>query len=327
MSLILAGRIGGSKTQLAVFDYRNGNFKRMAYEQYDTPKFKNFYVMLKNFLSVVKTTPGSACFVAAGPCHDNVCEMTNIPWSIDAARINKLFGIKKVTVINDYEGIAFGIEVLKKSDLKQVKSGKSAKFCSKVVLGASTGLGKAIIVWRGHDDFVLASEGGHVDFAPRNELEWELKNFVKRKTKRADVESFVSKKGLVNIYEFLTQAGHVKESDRVKKLLKSRKDKFVVIADEALKGKDAACKKAMDMFVSFYASESGNMALNAKALGGVFLVGSLSRLIARKLKSPIFKKSFEDKAKMAPLLRSIPVYVVVNEDTALLGAANLASKL
>jgi glucokinase len=326
MSLLLAGRIGGSKTSLAVFNYANGSFKRMFSEEYATPRFKDFYSMLKNFLAIAKAKPSAACFAAAGPCHDNVCKMTNLPWSIDAAKINKLFGIKKVTVINDYESIAFGIEVLKKSDLKQVKPGKPVKLSRKAVLGASTGLGEAILAWLGHDDFVLPSEGGHVDFAARNELEWELKKFVKRKTGRVDIETVVSKKGLYNIYQFLTRTGHVKESDRVKKLLK-KKDPYLVIADEALKGKDPACKKAVDMFVSFYASEAGNLALTAKANGGVFLVGSLSRLLAGKLKSQIFKKSFEDKSKMAPLLKKVPVYVVMNEDVALLGAANLASKL
>jgi len=326
MSLILAGRIGGSKTTLAVFNYSNGNFKRVASEEYSTPRFKDFYSMLKNFLAVAKATPKSACFAAAGPCHDNVCKMTNLPWSVDAAKINKLFGIKKVTVINDYEGIAFGIEVLKKSDLKQVKSGKPVKLSRKAVLGASTGLGESIIAWLGHSDFVLPSEGGHVDFAARNELEWDLKKFVKRKTGRVDVETVVSKKGLHRIYQFLTQTGHVKESDRVKKLLK-KKDSYLVIADEALKGRDPACKKAVDMFTSFYGSEAGNLAITAKTNGGVFLVGSLSRLLAKKLKSPIFKKSFEDKSKMKTLLKNIPVYIVMNEDVALLGAANLASKL
>jgi glucokinase len=133
---------------------------------------------------------------------------------------------------------------------------------------------------------------------------------------------------LYNIYQFLTQTGHVKETDRVKKRLKAKKaEPHVIIIEEALKGRDAACKKTLDMFVSFYASEAGNLALTAKAGGGVFLVGSLSRLIAKKLKSPVFKKSFEDKAKMTPLLKNIPVYIVMNEDVALLGAANLASKL
>ncbi|MBW3004415.1 glucokinase [Candidatus Woesearchaeota archaeon] len=326
MSLILAGRIGGSKTKLAIFNYANGTFKMMVAEEYATPRFKDFYAMLKNFLAVAKATPSAACFAAAGPCHDNVCKMTNLPWSIDAAKINKLFGIKKVTVINDYEGIAFGIEVLKKSDLKQIKPGKPIKFSSKAVLGASTGLGESIIAWLGHDDFVLPSEGGHVDFAARNELEWDLKKFIKRKTGRVDSESFVSKKGLHVIYQFLTQTGHFKESDKIKALFK-KKEPYLVIAEEALNGRDPACKKAVDMFTSFYASEAGNLALTAKANGGVFLVGSLSRLLARKLKSPIFKKSFEDKSKMVPLLKNIPVYVVMNEDVALLGAANLASKL
>ena len=327
MSLILAGRIGGSKSKLAIFDYANGTFKRLVCEEYDTSRFRDFYVMLKNFLAVSKAVPSAACFVAAGPCSDNICRMTNISWVIDAAKINKLFGIRKVTILNDYEGIAFGVEVLKKADLKQVKSGKSLKFASKAVLGASTGLGKAIIAWLGHSDSVLASEGGHVDFAARNELEWELKQFIKRKIGRVDAETVVSKNGLYNIYQFLTQTGHFKESDKIKKLLQSRNDKYVVIIEEALKGKDPACRKAVDMFVSFYAAEAGNLALTVKATGGIFLAGSMSRLLVDKICSPVFKRSFEDKSKMAPLLRDIPVYVVMNEDVALLGAANLASKL
>jgi len=326
MSLILAGRIGGSKSKLAIFNYSNGSFKRMIYEEYDTSRFKSFYTMIKNFLTVAKAIPTAACFAVAGPCHDNVCKMTNLPWSVDAAKINKLFGIKKVTVINDYEGIAFGIEVLKKSDLKQIKSGKPIKLSRKAVLGASTGLGESIIAWLGSGDFVLPSEGGHVDFAARNELEWDLKKFIKRKTGRVDMETVVSKKGLHRIYQFLIQTGHMKESDRVKNMFK-KKDPYLVIVDEALKGKDLACKKAVDMFISFYGAEAGNLAITVKANGGVFLVGSLSRLLAKKLKSPIFKKSFEDKSKMKALLKNIPVYIVMNEDVALLGAANLASKL
>lgn len=327
MSLILAGRIGGSKSKLAIFDYANGNFKRLVCEEYDTPRFRDFYSMLKNFLAVAKATPSAACFVAAGPCSDNICRMTNLPWVIDAAKVNKMFGIRKITVLNDYEGIAFGVEVLKKQDLKQIKSGRPLKFASKAVLGASTGLGKAIIAWLGHSDSVLASEGGHVDFTARTELEWEMKQFIKRKIGRVDAETVVSKSGLFNIYQFLIQAGHFKESEKVKNLLQSKKEKYAVIAEEALKGKDPACRKAVDMFVSFYAAEAGNLALTVKATGGVFLAGSMSRFLVNKLKSPIFKKSFEDKSKMAPLLKNIPVYVVMNEDVALLGAANLASKL
>ena len=326
MSLILAGRIGGTKSTFAIFDYANGSFKKLAYETYATTKFKNFYSMLKNFLAIAKVTPKAACFAAAGPCQDNICKMTNVPWSIDAAKINKVFGIKKVAVINDYESIGFGVEVLHAKDLMKIKPGKPLKFSSKAVLGASTGLGESIIAWLGHDDFVLPSEGGHADFAARNDLEWELKKFIKRKIGRADIEALVSKGGLYNIYQFITQTGRFKASDKIKKLFK-KKEKYLVIAEEALKGRDPACRKAVDMFVSFYASEAGNLALTAKANGGVFLVGSLSRLLAKRLKSAIFKKSFEDKSKMRVLLRQIPVYIVMNEDAALLGAANLASKL
>ncbi|MBW2985902.1 glucokinase [Candidatus Woesearchaeota archaeon] len=324
MSLVLAGRIGGTKSTLAVFDYKNGNFKQLAYETYDTKKFKNFYGMLKNFLAVAKVIPKAACFASAGPCHDNICKMTNVPWSIDAAKINKMFGIKKVTVINDYESIAFGIEVLKKTDLKLVKTGKPIKLSSKAVLGASTGLGEAIIAWIGNDEFVIPSEGGHVDFAARNELEWELKKFIKRKKGIVDAESLVSKEGLYRIYQFLVETNKFKKSAKTQQLLK-KKDKHIVIVKEA--SRDPACKKAVDMFVSFYASEAGNLALTAKTTGGVFLVGSLTRLVAGRLKSAVFKKSFEDKSKMKPLLKSIPVYVVLNADAGLLGAANLASKL
>jgi len=324
MSLVLAGRIGGTKSTFAVFDYKNGNFKQLAYEKYSTKKFKSFYSMLKNFLSVAKVTPKSACFASAGPCHDNVCKMTNVPWSIDAAKVNNMFGIKKVTVINDYESIAFGVEVLKKNDLKLIKPGKPVRFSSKAVLGASTGLGEAVVAWIGNDEFVIPSEGGHVDFAARTELEWELKMFIKRKIGRVDVESLVSKEGLYNIYQFLVCTGRFKKSAKIQNLFK-KKEKHVVIAENV--SKNPACKKAVDMFVSFYASEAGNLALTAKASGGVFLVGSLTRLIAKQLKSAVFKKSFEDKSKMKPLLKSIPVYVVLNEDAGLLGAANLASKL
>jgi len=324
MSLVLAGRIGGTKTKLAIFNYKNGNFERLAYERYDTKKFKNCYAIIKSFLKTIDLAPRAACFAAAGPCADNICKMTNLPWSIDAAKINKLFGIKKVTVINDYEGIAFGIEVLKKKDLKMIKPGKHVKLNRKAVIGASTGLGKAIVTWIGNDEFVIPSEGGHVDFAARNDLEWELKKFIKRKKGRIDVESLVSKEGLYNIYNFLIATKRFKESAKTKQLLK-KKEKHIAILEAAKF--DPACKKALDMFTSFYASEAGNMALNIKATGGVFLVGSLSRRLAPKLKSAIFKKSFEDKSKMKPLLKKIPVFVVMREEVELLGAANLASKL
>jgi len=326
MSFILAGNIGGSKTKLALFEYSNGTLKLRVHEKYDTKRFSNFYIIVKNFLESINVKPSAACFAAAGPCFDNICKMTNVPWTIDAAKINKLFGINRVTVINDYVAIGFGVEVMHKKDLVQIKQGTPIKFSTKAVLGAGTGLGEAIIVWNGHDDIVIASEGGHTDFAARTDYEWKLKMYIKNRTGWMDYESLVSKGGLYNIYAFLIESGEFKENPKIRERL-NKFERHEVIAEEALKGKDPACKKAVDMFVSFYAAEAGNLALKSKAIGGVFLTGSLTRLLAKKLKSPVFTKSFEEKSKMGPLLKQIPVYVVMNEEVGLLGAANLASKL
>ncbi|MEM4263794.1 MAG: glucokinase [Candidatus Woesearchaeota archaeon] len=325
MSFILAGNIGGAKTKLALFEYSNGTLKKRVFEKYDTKRFSNFYILLRNFLEAINVKPTAACFAAAGPCFDNVCKMTNVPWTIDAAKISKLFGIKKVTVINDYVALGFGVEVMHKKDLIQIKSGTPIPYSTKAVIGAGTGLGEAIIVWNGHDDIVVASEGGHTDFAARNEYEFKLKMYIKKRTGWMDYESLVSKGGLYNIYCFLIESGEFKENPKVRERL-NKFERHEVIAEEALKGKDPACKKAVDMFVSFYAAEAGNLALKSKAIGGVFLMGSLTRLLVKKLKSPIFARSFEDKSKMGPLLKQIPVYAVMNEEAGLLGAANLASK-
>ncbi len=226
-------------------------------------------------------------------------------------------------MINDLEASAWGIGALDSTDLISLNEGIPAAIGNQAVIAAGTGLGEAGMFWDGRQHHVFACEGGHTDFGPRNELETALLKYLLAKFGRVSYERVLSGPGLVNIYEFLRDTGRAQEPKWLADAL-AHGDPAAVISKAALSGDSPLCEQALDMFVSIYGAEAGNLALKILASGGVYVSGGIAPRIVAKLKDGAFRKAFVDKGRMRPLLEATPVQIIVNENTGLIGAARCA---
>lgn len=324
--IVLAGDVGGTRTRLGLFEIENRNFKTLAFERYQTRKFRNLGQIVNTFLKTEKMVPRAAAFGIAGPVIDGVCRATNMPWVIDVAKLSKRIGIPRTTIVNDFVANAHGISALRPNDLYVLQRGEPDALRNKAVIGPGTGLGQAIIASRGGTATIVASEGGHDEFGPQNERQIELLEFLKRKFGHVSYERICSGPGILNVYEFIKSMKYAKESELVKKALKERgADKPKVIIKHA--NKDKLCKITANMVFGILGAEAGNLALQAMAIGGVYLVGSIIREDLKIIKKSPFKKMFNQKGRFTKLTNKIPVYVVKKEQLGILGAAALASQL
>lgn len=319
--MILAGDIGGTKVHLALFQYSNG-LQLIKEEKYHSHEYDGLSSILKLFLQSHEKIP-KACFGIAGPIQDNRCKATNLPWIIDGALLSQEMNIKKVWLINDLEANAWGLRCLSPKELYTLNEGNSKAKGNAALISAGTGLGEAGLYWDGEKHHPFACEGGHADFAPHSDMEIELLKYLRKKNEHVSYERLVSGPGLSNIYQFLIEEGLEKEE---KEFADAKKNNNLpkIITEFALAKKNQACVRALDCFVSIYGSEAGNLALKFMAIGGVFIGGGIAPKILKALESGIFMKAFVSKGRFAPLLSGIPIKVVLNENTALLGAAQYA---
>lgn len=324
--IVLAGDVGGTRTRLALFSIENRNFTRLAFERYETRRFDRLEQIVQAFLAATDAHPRAAAFGIAGPVIDGVCKTTNLPWMIDVSKLSKAMNIPRTTIVNDFVANAHGINALHHKDLAIIQRGVHEGLANKAILGPGTGLGEAVIAQHGGDTMIVPSEGGHQDFAPQDELQIELLEFLKDKFGHVSWERVLSGPGVSNIYEFLKKLKYAKESPAIKAALAERgADKPAVIMRFARK--DKLCKMTSDLFFSVLGAEAGNIALQVVALGGVYLTGSVARHNIALLKQSPFLKAFRNKGRMSGLMKRIPVYVVKNEQLGILGAAALASEL
>ncbi len=324
--IVLAGDVGGTRTRIGLFSIENRSFKTVAFERYESKKFDRLEEIVQTFLKAIDVHPRSSAFGIAGPVINGVCRTTNLPWVIDVASLSETMRIPRTTLVNDFVAAAHGIDALHHKDLAVIQRGTHEGLANKALIGPGTGFGEAIIAQHGGDTVVVPSEGGHQDFAPQNDLEIELLRFLGAKFGHVSYERILSGPGLVSIYEFLNKKRAAKESAIVSKALAAKgADKPAVIMKSARK--DPLCKKAADLFFSVLGAEAGNVALQATALGGLYIAGSLVRDHVALLKQSPFLKRFRDKGRMSGLMRHMPVYVVKNEQLGILGAAAIASEL
>jgi glucokinase len=244
---------------------------------------------------------------------------------VDTQAVARELGLAGVSLINDLEANAYGIAALQPADVVVLKAGAPNASGNAAVIAAGTGLGEAGLYWDGQWHHPFACEGGHCDFAPRNELESDLLAYLRRRYGRASYERVLSGPGLVNIFEFL-------RDNRLHAVAPSLAEELeagnpgVTISRHGLAGHHEICVHALDLMVSFYGAEAGNLALKILATGGVWLGGGIAPQILPKLQSPVFLDAFLDKGRMKPLLDRIPIHVILNDKTALLGAARCAAR-
>jgi glucokinase len=323
--VVLAGDIGGTNTRLAFFQVKNQRLRLVSEAVFPSRKYQNLQQIIREFSSSQNYRAEAACFGIAGPVDNGVVQTPNLPWTVVASTIANEIGLTYVQLLNDLEANAHGIELLSASDTICIQPGSPEATGNRAVISAGTGLGEAGLFWDGQKHLVFASEGGHADFAPRNDLELELLRYLERQFEHVSYERVLSGPGLVNVYSFLRDTGRAEEPDWLR-LEMQTSNPAAVISSAALAGNNPLCQKALDLFVSIYGAEAGNLGLRFMARGGVFLGGGIAPKIAPKLVSALFMESFTAKGRMSSLLQAMPVYIITNEKTALLGAALVAAQ-
>jgi len=326
--MILAGDIGGTNTRLALCEQTEQGFRAVAEEKFASAAFSDLDQIVEKFLSGKAADIERACFGVAGPVAGEVIKLANLPWTIDVRAIkNLLNGGGKVGLINDLEANAYGLSELGKADYAVLNEGNPNPTGNAAIISAGTGLGEAGLHFEEGMNGKLrpfASEGGHADFAPRSDLEIELLRFLMVKFGRVSVERVVSGQGLRNIYQFLRDTKRAEEPIWLAEEIADSDDAAAIISKNGITGKAVICEHALEMFASIYGAEAGNLALKMLATGGVFLGGGIAPKILPKLQEPVFLESFVAKGRMRALMEKIPVRVVLNDKTALLGAAHFA---
>jgi glucokinase len=319
--LILAGDIGGTKTHLALFSVEEEKLQPKLKKMFPSKQYTGLEPVIEEFFAGNKLSISHAAFGVAGPVVDNKVKTTNLPWIIDAGNIAQLFKVGPVALLNDLEATAYGIFTLEPHELFTLNEGVSGRRGNKVLIAAGTGLGEATLYDDGRHYHPVASEGGHGDFAPGDDTEIDLLRYLIKKFGHVSYERVLSGPGLANIYAFLRDSGRLEEPDWLKQKISVAGDASAVISQEGLAGNSAICVRALDLFVSAYGAEAGNLALRAKATGGVYIGGGIAPKILAKLKDGTFMRAFLDKGRYRELLSAMPVRVILNDQAALQGAA------
>jgi len=324
--VILAGDVGGTKTALALFDVRRRALALVREGVLPSHGFAALEDAIGQFLSDgPRVAVDAACVGVAGPVIDGRCTATNLPWVIDEASLAVSVSTERVRLVNDLEATGYGILGLSRSALVPLQTGAPRKG-NMVLIAAGTGLGEVLLIWDGRRHRVVGSEGGHADFAPRTDLEMELFRFLRREFGRVSYERVVSGPGLHNVYRFLLASDGSSEPEWLRARMESG-DPSAVVAEAALDRDDPRAVQALDLFVSIYGAEAGNLALKALAVGGVFVGGGIAPKIRAKLEDGTFVSAFGDKGRLAPLMATIPVHLALEPRAALLGAAAIARSL
>jgi glucokinase len=351
--VILAGDIGGTKTHLALFDWTIERVDPVRLETFHSADYRSLDEMLAEFLvppqpptpiddlkkakdegeelptesKVNETvTISAACFGVAGPVIQNLSHTTNLPWVVDGAALAKRFEIPHVRLLNDLEATAHGIMFLRTDELVTLNAGTPPQQKQAIALIASgTGLGESILFWDGTRYRPMPSEGGHADFAPNSDNEIELLRHVRSQYLHVSYERVLSGPGLHAIYEYVRDTKKNEPTWLAEKIKAG--DPAAEIAEAGLKGQAEIAKQALDLFVSIYGAEAGNLALKAMAINGVYLGGGIAPKLLAKLKDGTFMKAFTNKGRYKRLMGNIPVHVVMNQHTGLIGAASTAAQL
>jgi glucokinase len=324
--MILAGDVGGTKTTLGFFDEGAGGLTPIREATLPSHEFPSLEAVVAKMLGLGRAERiDVACFGVPGPVVDGRCVTTNLPWEVEEGAVARAIGASRVKLVNDLEVAGFGMLSLPATALATLQAGKPRPG-HRVLIAAGTGLGEAILAWDGRRHTVMASEGGHADFAPRDEREIELLRFLAREWSHVSYERVLSGPGLHSVYRFLVESGSRSTPAWLEAKL-SAGDPSAVISEVALAGGDAVCVEALDLFTSIYGAEAGNLALKALAVGGVYVGGGIAPKIRPKLEDGRFIAAFRDKGRFASLMAGIPVALALDPRAPLLGAARVAREL
>jgi glucokinase len=325
--LVLAGDIGGTKTHLALFSVHGDKLHAESLRTFPSKRYSGLVPVLQEFLAGDPRRADGACFGIAGPVVDGKVKTPNLPWMVDTAELRRALKLDSVTLLNDLEAGAYGIFTLDNDEFCSLNEGTMRQSGNKALIAAGTGLGQAILHDDGRHFHPLASEGGHADFAPRNDLEIDLLRYLIGRFSHVSYERVLSGPGLFNIYRFFKESRGLEEPSWLTERFAGADDPSAVVSKAALAGEAEICVKTLALFVSIYGAEAGNLALRAKSVRGLYVGGGIAPKILTKLKDGDFMRAFVDKGRYADLLAAIPVQVVLNDQAALRGAAYYAAIL
>jgi glucokinase len=324
--VILAGDIGGTKCNLALYETDGKSHRKIIDRRYESREFPGFDEVISKFLHDTRAeTKGAganaieaAGFGVAGPVIDHRVKATNLPWIVDAAAVAAQLGTKHVVLLNDLEATGYSLAHMAPSELSILNRGVPSPQTTQAVLAAGTGLGEAILFWDGSRHVVASTEGGHTDFAPRTEQEIALLRFMKKHNEFVSVELILSGRGFHTIHSFLDPSVIHASFEG------PEADAAPEITRLALAGECPVCVQTLDLWVSMYGAEAGNLALKVLARGGVWVAGGIAVKIRKKMEDGSFFRAFCEKEKFAALLAQIPIQMVLNEEAPLIGAMSQA---
>jgi len=317
---VLAGDIGGTKTRLAVFDVEGTRLDTLCEASYPSGEYASLDAIVRDFLDRADADCRQACFGIAGPVQQGRVETTNLPWVIEAQAMAAGFGFDTVSLMNDLQANAWGVEALDDDDCCLLSVGRPDVAGNASIIAAGTGLGEAGLYWDGQRHWPFASEGGHADFSPHSDLEIALLEYLRKRFGHASWERVVSGPGLVNLHDFLCAHRGVAVPAWLHDEMAAG-DAAAAISRAALDERDAVCADALDLFVHLYGVEAGNHALKIMATGGIYIGGGIAPRILDKIKGPLFMQGLLSKGRMRPLLEGMPVRVILNDRSALYGPA------
>ena len=321
--MLIAGDIGGTKTDLAVYSIETGPHIPLAQAQFHSAEYQSLQAMVSEFLAQVKIPVAYGSFDVAGPVIDGHVKTTNLPWAMDEISLAKDLNLKSVRLMNDLEAVARAVPILRPTDLVTLNEGQPVSKATIAVIAPGTGLGESFLTWDGSQYLAHSSEGGHSDFAPTDERQIHLLQYLMKRFDHVGVERVCSGIGVPNIYEYLRDVEKIPETPEASQAIASSKDRTKAIVDAALESRNPSvlCRTTIDVLVSILASEAGNLALKVLATGGVYLAGGVAFHLLDVLKEPQFMHTFARKGRFKDLMERIPVHVITAR-AALVGAAS-----
>jgi glucokinase len=318
--MILAGDLGGTKSNLGLFDVSSGKLVRVADKRYATRQHAGLEEITSDFLNGAGAKITAASFGIAGPVVNNRVHATNFPWVVDGATVAKHLHIPRVRLVNDVEAAAYGIGEMEPNELESIHEGVPAPQATQIVIAAGTGLGEGVLFWNGERHVPMATEAGHADFAPNTTQQAELWKYLGERNEFVSVESILSGSGFQRVHEFLNPSVKHPGFDD------ASADPAPEITRRGLSGECPVCAATLDLWVEIYGSEAGNLALRTVARGGIYIAGGIAVKVLPKIKSGKFVDAVKHKEKLEPFLAQIPIHVVLNEECPLIGAAAVAWK-
>ena len=328
--MILAGDVGGTKVDLVLCKFDNGQLQTVHEHKYHARDFPGLVQIVEAFLVECKQTLGqpvdvlAACFGVPGPVRHGRLKLTNLPWILDSDQLRVDLKVDHVFLINDLEANGYGIAELTPDQILVLSKGDPAAEGNRGLIAAGTGLGEAILVWNGHSHLPMASEGGHSDFAARNEEEIGLLRYLQKIVGgRVSSERVISGLGLANVYAYCRDVKGLEEPQWLKDRMREE-DPNAVIGELGESGASELCVETLNIFVSAYGAEAGNLALKILSVGGMYVGGGIAPKLLKKMQDGTFMKAFTDKGRLSDLLVQTPVRLILESRAALMGAAAYA---